>query len=349
MKNPMTSLFKYATKLYYGVRSVIDSMLRDFYERNKHLIKSRPKSYTIFAKRKKNYKRNFGRYFTENKDCLYEKYCHLIDGLDSESVDVISIMVSRLMKYYQSGLFGWKGQKFHATESETRMFKVMEDDFYSKLIRFPNGIYAYKKYLLPGTVHSEVFFDKHFIEDLEHLDRLRNRDIIDVGAYIGDSALMLQDYTDKKVYAFDPNPKNIAKINETIKLNNSQKIVPVEMGLAEIAQNSFMRNSVSGKGFTNSGVRVNITTLDEWAGNNEINVGLIKVDIEGFEQKFLMGARETIRKHRPSMLISIYHNASDLFDIKPLIEGMNLGYKFKIRRNCNNKITQDTMLICESL
>jgi SAM-dependent methyltransferase len=108
-------------------------------------------------------------------------------------------------------------------------------------IKFPNGIYAYKNWLLPKVFNPEVFFDKHFVDELDDLQRVRGRDIIDAGAFIGDSALLLQDYTDKKVYAFDPNPKHIQKIAETIKLNKSGKIVPVPLGLGDKTQGSFMK------------------------------------------------------------------------------------------------------------
>ena len=63
---------------------------------------------------------------------------------------------------------------------------------------------------------------------------------------------------------------------------------------------------------------------------NNIEVGLIKTDLEGFEQSFLKVALETIKEQKPVLIISIYHNYSDFFEIKPMIENLNLGYKFKI-------------------
>ncbi|TXJ30536.1 hypothetical protein EPJ69_10360 [Brachyspira aalborgi] len=49
-----------------------------------------------------------------------------------------------------------------------------------------------------------------------------------------------------------------------------------------------------------------------------MEVGFIKVDIEGEEQKLLEVSKNTIIKQRPYMVISIYHNESDFFDIKPI-------------------------------
>ena len=89
---------------------------------------------------------------------------------------------------------------------------------------------------------------------------------------------------------------------------------------------------------------VQIITLDEFVRENKIEVGFIKVDIEGFEMEFLKGAKE-----KPAMLLSIYHQASDYFGIKPLIESWNLGYKFKIHKSIDMHLTLETVLFCEFL
>ena len=73
-----------------------------------------------------------------------------------------------------------------------------------------------------------------------------------------------------------------------------------------------------------------MVTLDSYVKENNIEVGLIKTDLEGFEQPFLRGAIETIKEQKPVLIISIYHNYSDFFEIKPMLENLNLGYKFKI-------------------
>ncbi|WP_237416290.1 FkbM family methyltransferase [Helicobacter saguini] len=92
-----------------------------------------------------------------------------------------------------------------------------------------------------------------------------------------------------------------------------------------------------------------IITLDSYVEQNNIDVGFIKVDIEGFEQELLKGAFKTIKKFKPAMLISIYHNASDFFEIKPLIESWNLGYTFKFHKPVDGSISIETALYCEVL
>ncbi len=94
---------------------------------------------------------------------------------------------------------------------------------------------------------------------------------------------------------------------------------------------------------------VQIITLDEFVRENKIEVGFIKVDIEGFEMEFLKGAKEAIYTQKPAMLLSIYYQASDYFCIKPLIESWNLGYTFKFHQGIDYGIPTETALFCEVL
>ncbi len=89
-----------------------------------------------------------------------------------------------------------------------------------------------------------------------------------------------------------------------------------------------------------------ITTLDDFVAEHGIEVGFIKVDIEGFEQHFLAGAKKTICTQKPALLISIYHSGDDYFNIKPLIESWNLGYQMRIYKGTDMALSIDTALYC---
>jgi len=49
---------------------------------------------------------------------------------------------------------------------------------------------------------------------------VKTKDMMDIGAYIGDSAIFLSDYTDEKVYSYEISPKLVSKINENVKKGN---------------------------------------------------------------------------------------------------------------------------------
>ena len=95
--------------------------------------------------------------------------------------------------------------------------------------------------------------------------------------------------------------------------------------------------------------KIKIKTLDEVVKEENLQIGLIKVDVEGAEQDFLAGAMETIKTQKPALLLDIYHTGEYFFEIKTNIENLNLGYKFKIRKATKDRIIDDTVLICEVL
>lgn len=215
--------------------------------------------------------------------------------------------------------------------------------------------YSCNSYILPiNHFESSVFYYKHSINELAALDKIRQKDIMDVGGFIGDSALVFSDYTDKKIYSFEPSKENFELMKKTIELNNLMNVVPVNCALGDKVAEKL---NLSGAGSmvtiapppsseSPAGAVIESTTLDDFVTKNNIEVGLIKVDIEGYEQHFLKGAEQTIKTQKPALLISIYHNIDDYLHIKPLIESWNLGYKFKIRKP-DESFVAETLLIAE--
>jgi FkbM family methyltransferase len=359
----MDKMCYHAQKGYYSFCKRLGLLTKLEYNTKKGLIKAKylggePFDNFIAIKNTDWLRYSYDSYLTNNIEALPSKYLSLMDGLDEKSRITVQIALSRLMKLYANG---WRKMKFEATTFELREIKRLKDEWHSRIIYFKNavgGTWAAGDYLMPYDPYDvpyeclppESLFYKHFIEELGCLQNIRCRDILDVGGYIGDSAIVLSEYTDRVVYSFDPNPKGIEKVEETIGLNGATKIVPVPLGLGDREETLFMEaKRVDGSAsFSKQGLPVKVTTLDEWAKRSGADIGLIKVDIEGYEQRFIKGAVETIKKHRPAMLLSIYHNASDLFEIKPFLEDLKLGYRFKIRRPVGRGILEETTLICEA-
>ena len=218
---------------------------------------------------------------------------------------------------------------------------------------------SYDKYILPKNhFESEVFYDKSGMNYIKNINQVKNKNIIDAGGYIGDSAIVFSDYTDKNVYSFEPFLQNYNLMLKTIELNKKNNIIPVNIALGDENKEIGMDASVgAGSGLSienakesninNIKNKVKMMTLDSYVKENNIEVGLIKTDLEGFEQPFLKGAIETIKEQKPVLIISIYHNYSDFFEIKPMIENLNLGYKFRIIRNKSPQLITETKLLAE--
>ena len=288
-----------------------------------------------------------------NREDSAQRFSALISGLDNESRNTVSDIIHRMGMIAD----GNKSLQDVYTQREQEEFVRMNDEFSSKIVKLNDNLYYYNGYYLPvNQFDSSVFYSKYAIDELTTLDSVRNKDIIDAGGYVGDTALLFSSYTDKSIHVFEASPSNMDIIREMIRLNQLENIVPVSKALGEKSGTATFslgeRNSCNslverpGYNYPNH-IEVPVITLDDYVRENNLEVGLIKVDIEGGEQLLLKGAVETIRTQHPILLISIYHSANDFFEIKPMIEKMCDKYTFRIIKPANSAIVIETILLAE--
>jgi FkbM family methyltransferase len=176
--------------------------------------------------------------------------------------------------------------------------------------------------------------------------RIRGGDVIDGGAFIGDSALVFSKYMPRRIYCFEPSPGNVARLKQTIAENQLTNVTVVAAGLA---QNSGVAR-VGGDAdvsriVSQGGALTEVRALDDFCSGHGVRPALIKMDIEGAEYSAICGAAETIRAHRPILIISVYHTAKDFFEIKPMLQEINPAYNFMLRRLHPFHPTNETVLI----
>ena len=161
---------------------------------------------------------------------------------------------------------------------------------------------------------------------------------IDIGANLG----LFTDFmskASKHVFAFEPNPYPLENLKHLIDKNVT--ILPIALGNTngptEIRiphhANGWSSNGASLASKTEeSGKLINIQCRKLDSLNLE-NIGLIKIDVEGFEIEVLKGARETLLKNKPAMIIeneSVHtEDTNQLFSIMT-----ELGYEKYI---CNSR------------
>ena len=283
-----------------------------------------------------------------------EKFLKLTAGLDPESVKTVVLMLKRLKLLKASG---GRSLPLFTREKADAILRTLEE-FDNEMLRLSEGCFYCRGYMLPvPRFEASVFIDRCGLGALEHPESFAHKDIIDAGAFIGDSALILSELTDRSVHAFEPTKENYANMLKTIELNGLAGVIPRRLALGRekgqteminayvSSTNAYVENSTMPYTATEM---VDVVSLDEYVKKNGLTVGLIKVDVEGAEQELLTGAMETIKAHKPALLISIYHNASDFYDIKPMLEDLNLGYRFKIRHPKIGTVMMETMLIAEA-
>ena len=299
----------------------------------------RLKTYLYYSPLEYNYYKSEFEEGLFNLNNLEIKFQKLILNLDSDSINIIIKILKRINLIYK---FNCNPINLFTIKEQELIIK-MNDEFKENIIQFNNTLSFYNKYYLPKNVfESGVFYYHHGIEHINNLNKLRNNDIIDAGAFIGDSALILSPLTNKMVYSFEPSDENFELLKQTIMLNNLKNTKPVPLLLGNkkervnfniLGSSSSIISHSSFKYFERK--EINSISLDEFVDENDLNVGLIKTDLEGSEQIFLEGAIRTIKKFKPILLMSIYHSVDDFFNIKPMIEALDLGYKFKIFKPSN--------------
>lgn len=278
----------------------------------------------------------FRKHINKEQD-FFSKYLNLIKNLDNESIEIINGILSKVTNYNNIE------DEIYFSRKESKELNDLFEEFNNKIIKINEELFIYDKYILPvNDFELEAFYGKYGMDYIKNISQVKNKNIIDAGGYIGDSAILFSDYTDKNVYSFEPFLHHYNMMLKTIELNKKNNIIPVNMALGD--ENKEIK--IYSDGNLNMGLsiernseksdinqienKVKMATLDSYVKENSIEVGLIKTDLEGFEQPFLKGAINTIKEQKPVLIISIYHNYSDFFEIKPMIENLNLGYKFKI-------------------
>lgn len=130
--------------------------------------------------------------------------------------------------------------------------------------------------------------------------------ILDIGAHIGTHTINLAKCLNNGVvYAFEPQPKIFRELYYNLLLNNVQNVklfnsaVGSENGKIELSP--LCGDNEGGSGcYGSSGIFADLLTIDSLNLNN---VSLIKIDVEGMEDKVLEGAKETILRNKPIIFI----------------------------------------------
>lgn len=281
---------------------------------------------------------------------LAAEYDEMVRGLDEASLIVVERILARIQALGKSSRDGILDL---FTPEEKAEITAMITNFLTAIVPLGQGCYVWRNQKLPiRHFEPSVLYDKHGIHKLSGLDRIRGRDIVDAGGFIGDSALVFSPYTERKVYSFEPIAENYTNMLKTIELNSLQNVVPIRCALgAETGTTVFSVDGSASKAATDKDAcrkeEAPVCCLDEYVEEHGLTVGLIKTDLEGGEQEFLRGAKKTIKRDRPALIISIYHSTSDFFHIKRMLTAWNLGYSFQVHMPASGNILLETVLIAE--
>lgn len=73
------------------------------------------------------------------------------------------------------------------------------------------------------------------------------------------------------------------------------------------------------------------TTIDAIFHDKDLPFTYLKADVEGAELRLLEGAKKSIKKYRPRVAITTYHEPSHADQIKTFLEGIHPDYQFRVK------------------
>lgn len=162
---------------------------------------------------------------------------------------------------------------------------------------------------------------------------------LDIGANIGSLTIPMSECA-KKVYAFEAGPDIYGMLKSNIVANDIKNVEVLNLAVSNKKDVVYFHHNKGNVGgsyvTTNTDVytttAVDAIRLDTWAKQELQRLDFIKCDIEAFEVKFLKGARQTLKKYKPVMLIefnpiAFTNNKSD-DSIEDLWNELNSLYEY---------------------
>lgn len=176
-----------------------------------------------------------------------------------------------------------------------------------------------KDFCITGYLKEKNQMWEHWLEKYIKEAYIENTNMIDIGAHIGTTSLIMSKYISKEchIHAFEPIYNEILTMN--VEQNNlKDTIIVYDIGLSDKLENlqggyiDFSRHTNYGyahldnlsKATETSELIITTKTLDNFNINN---ISFIKIDVEGSERKVLDGAFNTIVNNNcPTILIEIW-------------------------------------------
>ena len=194
---------------------------------------------------------------------------------------------------------------------------------------------------------GDIGYLKDSCSDFSEVYRLlgaeRFERIADLGAYNGDTLREITPFAPRLIeaIAFEPDRRNHKKLSEYAETVEEFRITPLKLAAWSNRATLCFDGSGNRNSSLISGAQMSVTkqpkiveaeadSLDNILDGKEIDY--IKYDVEGSEREAILGSLKTIEKHRPALLISLYHRSEDLFDLPLMIHERFPDYQFFMRR-----------------
>jgi FkbM family methyltransferase len=187
-------------------------------------------------------------------------------------------------------------------------------------------------------MYVDSIYERPWVEFIQ--TRIKNKVFFDVGANVGNFAFSLC-HLAKQVYAFEASSHCCHQIRSTIQQTNLTNIELVQAAIHSssgqtielfLDENSFGNSSLFQiNGVHKASEKVPTISIDEFCHKKQItDIGLMKIDIEGAERFAIQGAKHTLEKLKPDLVMEFNQMVAknQAQDVGLLWDDlMRLGYK----------------------
>jgi FkbM family methyltransferase len=200
-----------------------------------------------------------------------------------------------------------------------------------------SGWLYYKNYWEKNNVKFKHFYGsiyEVFEEEDYKFFNVKDKNVLDIGAFVGDSPIYFILKGAKKVYAIEPHPDAYNEMIENIKLNNMEdKIVPINMGInyekdyITINTKDVVHVAFSLFNSNNKGIKILAGKLSDIIEKYNIDAQVLKMDCEGCEYDIILKDYDTIKEF--DEIGFEYHAYNTKIPVSKLLDKLNKDFECK--------------------
>ena len=187
------------------------------------------------------------------------------------------------------------------------------------------------EYRITGRIEPLLKVGREEDENWNLLEPNKGDVFFDGGAYNGDTISLFINKAGgyKEIYGVEPTPLSFRRMKERIGEKEGITLFNTALG-SEDGEVSFSTGHGRGNK-VQSGSGTEVRSIDSILKGKRVDV--IKLDIEGEEENALEGAKESIKKYRPRILLSAYHKSDDYWRLLEKVWSIRDDYRVYMRKN----------------
>lgn len=157
--------------------------------------------------------------------------------------------------------------------------------------------------------------------------------VLDCGAAEGIFTMLARQKRARCV-AFEPHPMYFRALQQTFA--GDEDVMLVNSALGSSPETGFLsKGEIDSKVNDTNGYSIKVETIDAVCDRLKIAPTYLKADIEGFEDKMLQGAAETISRHHPKIAMTVYHDENDVTALVATLRRLWPGYRTGTKGICD--------------